>query len=310
MLPPMAQKINIQKYVAEVKRNLNIEASDEIIEKDLWLTLLLAELQKEDLGKELIFKGGTLLARNYLKYHRFSEDLDFVHKKANELRTLKRNTREKEIKKIVDILIPKLKEIADRLELTFSTDRSNTKFCTILHGRTVYILRMYYAENNYIKIEINFVEKMIHQPKEITIKAITDFFDAKELMFTLGLQIENFKVLSYPLEEIIIEKHRAILTRNELKERDLFDLFLIKDADKVDIKHVVEKIKNASLIKRNLQKTITEKLALLMQDVFFKSDENIDDIAIIKYSPQEFSEFKQKLKPVLIEICKEFLKKS
>ncbi|MBI2152057.1 nucleotidyl transferase AbiEii/AbiGii toxin family protein, partial [Candidatus Woesearchaeota archaeon] len=70
----MAPKINLSKYIAEVKRNLNFVASDEIIKKDLFLTLILAEFEKEGLGKELIFKGGTLLSRNYLKYHRFSED--------------------------------------------------------------------------------------------------------------------------------------------------------------------------------------------------------------------------------------------
>src|SRR3989338_6383543 len=98
----MVQEINLNKYIAEVKKNLNINATDEIIEKDLLLTLILAEFEKLELGKELILKGGTLLSRNYLKYHRFSEDLDFVHKASNKLRELKRSTREKRIKHFID----------------------------------------------------------------------------------------------------------------------------------------------------------------------------------------------------------------
>ena len=305
----MAKQINLNKYIIEVKKNLNLIASDEIIEKDLLLTLILAEFEKIGLGKELIFKGGTLLSRNYLNYHRFSEDLDFVHKDSSQIRELNRNARERRIKQFIDYFVPELKRLADSLGLEFSINRRDIKFCTILHGRSVYIFRIYYSENRFIKVEINFVEKIINAPKEVSIKTITDFFDSKELMFILGLDITNFRVLSYPLEEIILEKYRAILTRNELKERDLFDLFLIKDSLKINTKQVIEKIKNSSLIKKELDKLITEKLSLLERDEFFKSNEKIEDLAITEYNPKEFKEFKQKIKPILIEICKKFLNK-
>ncbi len=303
----MDPQINLSQYIAEVKRNLSLTVSDEIIEKDLLLTLVLAEFEKKRVGIELIFKGGTLLSRNYLEYHRFSEDLDFIHRNSHEWRELSRNQREKKIKQFIDAFVLKLKEVTDSLSLEFNTDRSNTKFCTILHGRVVYTFRIYYSEDRYIKIEINFVEKMVYQPVKVSVKAITDFFDSKELMFTLGLKIENFKVLSYPLEEIIIEKYRAILTRNELKERDLFDLFLIANSLKVNSSQIVEKIKNSSLIKRELNKIITDKLALLEKNDFFKSEERIEDLAIVKYNLYEFNRFKENIKPILVEICKLFL---
>jgi len=303
----MAQEINLNKYIAEVKKNLNINATNEIIEKDLLLTLILAEFEKFGLGEELILKGGTLLSRNYLKYHRFSEDLDFVHKDSNKLRELKRNVREKRIKHFIDYFVPELKKVADSLGLKFSSDRSNIKFCTILHGRVIYIFKLYYSENRFIKIEINFVEKLIHPPKEVSVKTITDFFDSKELMFILGLKIKNFKVLSYNLEEIILEKYRAILTRYKFKERDLFDLFLIKDSLKANIDQIIEKIKNSSLIKRKINKIIADKLVLLEKNEFFKSDEKIEDLAIVEYNLKEFEDFKEKIKLILIKICKKFL---
>ena len=40
------QQININKYVSEIKSSLGIHVSDEIIKKDLILTLVLAELEK------------------------------------------------------------------------------------------------------------------------------------------------------------------------------------------------------------------------------------------------------------------------
>ena len=291
------KEINIRKYIGEIKKNLNISIADEIIEKDLLLTLILAEFEKLGIGKELIFKGGTLLSRNYLKYHRFSEDLDFVHKDSSSLRNLTRNTREKKIKQFIDVFAPKLKEISDNLGLDFSTNRSNLRYCIIRSGRTVYTFKIYYSKEKYIKIEINFIEKTINKPVELLINAITDFFNSKDIMFALNLKKENFKVLSYPLSEIILEKYRAILTRNKLMERDLFDLYLIPNSLNININEVIEKIN--SLLKLKLKELKEEK--------FFASTEKIQDLAIVKYDLVEFSSFKEKIKPKLISICEKFL---
>jgi predicted nucleotidyltransferase component of viral defense system len=303
------QEINIQKYISEVKNNLNITVSDEIIKKDIILTLILAEFEKQGLGKELIFKGGTLLSRNYLNYHRFSEDIDFVFKDSNSIRELKRSTRERKVKTFLDSFVPKLKEIADSLGLDFSTNRSDKKYCRMLSGRTVYTFKMYYENTKFVKIEINFIEKVINKPIELSIKAITDFFDSKEFMFILGLKPSNLKVLSYSIEEIILEKYRAVLTRNNLQERDLFDLFLIKDSIKINPDEVVDKIKSSSLIKKELNILIQEKLKLLEQGIFFRSEEKIKELSIAEYNEKKFEEFKIKIKPILIEICKRFLNK-
>ena len=265
-------------------------------------------MEKKNLGKDLIFKGGTLLSRNYLKYHRFSEDLDFVHKDSGSIRELNRSARERAIQQCIDSFAPNLKEVSEELGLEFNSDMSKLKFCTILHGRTVYIFRIYYSEFQYIKIEINFIEKMIDKPQGISVKAITDFFDSSKLLFDLNLSYKNFNVLSYSLKEIILEKYRALLTRREMKERDLFDLFLIRGSLKINVNEAVEKIRSSSLIKRELHKTINEKLTLLKRNEFFKSDEHIEDLAIVKYDLKEFQNFKDKISSILIVICEEFLK--
>ena len=115
--------------------------------------------------------------------------------------------------------------------------------------------------------------------------------------------------MSYSLKEITLEKYRATLTRKKLQERDLFDLFLIKDSLKADVNEIVEKIKNSSLIKKDLIGLINEKLDLLQKGKFFESDEKIEQLAIQLYKESEFEEFKEKVKPLLIEICKKFLAK-
>ncbi len=301
------KKINLDLYVGKIKEKMNLFNRDELITKDLLLTLILAEFEKHKLGDELIFKGGTLLSRNFLKYHRFSEDLDFVHKDSNQLRALTRRQRERKIKEFIDWFVLELKKITDILELDFSEDRSDVRYCRIIRNRAVYTFRLYYEKNNYVKIEINFVEEMLHKPQEISVKAITDFFDSKELKFILGLEISNFNVLSYPIEEIILEKYRALLTRPRLMERDLFDLFLIKNSLKVDLMDVVKKIRDSSLIKKDLEELIKNNLKKLEDNEFFESEEKIFDLAILKYNENGFEAFKGKIKGILIKICELFL---
>jgi len=303
------QEINKSKYIEQLKKGFGLENNEDLLEKDLLLTLILAEFEKSDLGKELIFKGGTLLSRNYLNYHRFSEDLDFVFKDSTSIRELTRNARERKVKTFLDSFVPKLKEVADILGLDFSTDRSNKKYCRMLSGRVVYTFKIYYSENKFIKVEINFIEKIHSTPESVSVKAITDFFDSKVMLFELGLSSKNFNVLSYSLKEITLEKYRAVLTRKNLQDRDLFDLFLINDSLNADVSEIVEKIKNSALIKKDLTNLMSEKLALLEKDRFFESDEKIEELAVAKYNPKEFEEFKQKIKSKLIEICNKFLEK-
>ena len=301
------QEINLSRYVEQIKKSFYLNNQDDILEIDLLLTLILAEFEKKGLGNELIFKGGTLLSRNYLKYHRFSEDIDFVFRDSGIIRGLTRNARERKVKAFLDKFVPQLKEIADTLGLNFSTDRSNKKYCKMLSGRTVYTFKIYYTDSKYIKVEINFIEKMNGSPEKVSVRAITDLFDSREILFTLGLDIKNFNVMSYSLKEITLEKYRATLTRKKLQERDLFDLFLIKDSLKADINEIVEKISNSSLIKKDLTGLIKEKLDLLQNGKFFVSEEKIEELAISHYDKKEFEEFKERVKPLLIDICKAFL---
>lgn len=57
-----------------------------IVEKDYYLTIILNNIESF-LSDKLIFKGGTLLNKIHLNYHRLSEDLDFVYYATNGLQT-------------------------------------------------------------------------------------------------------------------------------------------------------------------------------------------------------------------------------
>ena len=49
-----------------------------IVEKDYYLTIILNNIEKL-LSDKIVFKGGTLLNKVHLNYHRLSEDLDFTY---------------------------------------------------------------------------------------------------------------------------------------------------------------------------------------------------------------------------------------
>ncbi len=48
------------------------------IEKDYWVTLALFKIFKNEIGQEIVFKGGTSLSKCYQLIERFSEDIDLL----------------------------------------------------------------------------------------------------------------------------------------------------------------------------------------------------------------------------------------
>ena len=50
----------------------------EFVEKDYWVTFSLHQIFNNEIGKDVIFKGGTALSKCYNLIDRFSEDLDLV----------------------------------------------------------------------------------------------------------------------------------------------------------------------------------------------------------------------------------------
>src|SRR3989338_8428942 len=92
----------IKRFVAQIKGK-HKEINEPTIEKDFYLTLILNEISKhiDEYNKspfsKLIFKGGTLLMRTHLNYHRISEDLNFTYLENEKLNKLSSKQRKKAI---------------------------------------------------------------------------------------------------------------------------------------------------------------------------------------------------------------------
>jgi predicted nucleotidyltransferase component of viral defense system len=182
-----------------------------VIEKDFHLTRILNRIN-EHLSTDIVFKGGTLLNKVYLNYHRLSEDLDFSYRGNADLLT--RGKRSKAITPIRE----KMPAFLDILELTSDNPQGNG-----FNNSTQYLFNIQYQsvllkKKENIKLEISLRQPPFLKPERVVIKHFfQDPFTGKDL-------IEQGKVLALSLEESVAEKLKAAVSRLTPAIRDYYDL--------------------------------------------------------------------------------------
>ncbi len=188
-----------------------------IVEKDYYLTVILNNIES-GLSNKLIFKGGTLLNKIHLNYHRLSEDLDFVYLNKEELAA--RSARSKVITPIREKMPDFLKSLGLESENPKGQGFNNSK---------QYIFNISYpsfvtGKDESIKIEVALRQMPLDKPVYNVIKHFyKDPFTGKDL-------IPKNKVLSLSLREAVAEKLKAAITRKDLAIRDYYDLWHIAES--------------------------------------------------------------------------------
>lgn len=182
-----------------------------IIEKDYHLTRILNAVN-EHLSRDIIFKGGTLLNKAYLNYHRLSEDLDFSYRKDINI-----STRGKRSKAITSIR-KKMPSFLSFLGLTSDNPEgigfnNSTQYLFTLQFKSIIMKR-----KEGIKFEIS-----LRQPSFLpaTTVQVNHFYQdpfSGEDLFLQG------SVLSLSLEESAAEKLKAAISRMIPAIRDYYDL--------------------------------------------------------------------------------------
>ena len=307
-----------RKYLAYVKERRGAHIPDYYIEKDYTLSLFLSTWQSlKETGNvpsldALIFKGGTLLIRNYLDYPRISEDLDFTHLDSHALRLIENpNKREGEIKKRIIPLLDEIKRVCDRAGFDFEAKRTNLRYVMVRNSRAVYVLTFYYhslltGEEIPVKIEVNFLEGIIHPYTESRINTI---IESDVYLKSIGYNLNNISLKAYSLEEIILEKYRAILTRESFKERDLLDLYLIAkkgtDVFKTQKNIIRKKIDCGILIAPGLLQNLKKNCSLLHSQGDLESDDDVSRLTLVTINPAQYRQFKSQLFEKLKEVCAE-----
>ena len=182
-----------------------------IIEKDYHLTRILNAVN-EQLSRDIIFKGGTLLNKAYLNYHRLSEDLDFSYRNDVDI-----STRGKRSKAITSIR-KKMPSFLSFLELTSENPEgegfnNSTQYLFNLQFQSIIMKR-----KEGIKFEISLRQPSFLPPTIVQVKHFyQDPFSGKDL-FPQG------SVLALSLEESVAEKLKAAISRLTPAIRDYYDL--------------------------------------------------------------------------------------
>jgi predicted nucleotidyltransferase component of viral defense system len=186
-----------------------------IVEKDYYLTVILNNIETL-LTDKVVFKGGTLLNKAHLNYHRLSEDLDFTY-------NAEFTTRSQRSRAITPIR-EKMPDFLKALQLT-SDKPEGEGFNT----STQYLFKVKYpsvltAKEDTIKIEISLRHAPIDKPVNTVVKHFyQDPFTGEDL-FPSG------KVWSLSWMEAVAEKLKAAISRKDVAIRDYYDLWYISES--------------------------------------------------------------------------------
>jgi predicted nucleotidyltransferase component of viral defense system len=301
--------ITPSKYIQETRKR---KVTDEMIKKDLALSYILYEMS-EDIKKDknspfnnLIFKGGTLLSKSHLDYHRLSEDLDFTFLDNKSLNKLPKKQKQKKIKRYLkEEFLPRFEKIITKYSFDFDSSEMNKetqKYCPIKAPINLAKFHIYLDKNDQtpIKIEINFAEELFFKPEKTKLKHLNS--SSESLIFPLG----DYNLNSYALEEILIEKIRAILTREEkIHERDIFDLFLIKKLGynplNLDPKKIKEKLRRGIGFKQDKIKELgrINKIEDKFNQLENKIEVEIKTMNLKDYDSLEYRKFFNELRDFL-----------
>ncbi len=177
-----------------------------MVEQDLIISrALICLYNDETIKNSLVFRGGTALNKLFLKPPaRYSEDIDFVQKRAEPIGST--------IDRIREVLKPWLGEPKRKL-----TERS---------AKLIYQYESISGLPAKLKIEINTTEHFQVLP-----------FKYEPLIVTSEWFTGSCKVVTYELEELMATKLRALYQRR--KGRDLFDLWHVCKAGLIDINQVI-----------------------------------------------------------------------
>jgi len=186
-----------------------------IVEKDYYLTIILNNIERL-LSDKIIFKGGTLLNKVHLDYHRLSQDLDFTYYAP--LTT--RSQRSKAITPIRE----KMPEFLRALQLKSDKPQGEG-----FNNSTQYEFKVTYpsvliTKDEVIKIEVSLRQPPLDKPIHTPIRHFfQDLFTGEDL-FPSG------KILSLSLNEAVAEKLKASIACKDVAIRDYYDLWHIAES--------------------------------------------------------------------------------
>jgi predicted nucleotidyltransferase component of viral defense system len=206
--------------IAEIQQKArSVFVRDQQIEKDYILSWILKGISMhKHLSKVLVFKGGTVLKKIYFVDYRFSEDLDFT--------LFQSEASAVEILNWFNEIFEFVKEEANiPLQIIHNTEHETgginfyINYIGPLGGQ---------GNNKKVKVDISINEILIFEP--IWNGTFIEYSD-----------LDNYKILCYPLAEILIEKMRSVMQR--MQARDFYDIWYLLEEHQMDILYYMNEFK-------------------------------------------------------------------
>jgi len=221
---------SLSEFITFISRRSGVK-NLELIEKDVILHLILREIYSSAIGQNYLFKGGSCLVKCYFGYYRFSVDLDFTWKNQAVWEGLgKRKLRRALLKRITDFA-GVLEKACSQAGLNFKPNLKDKRLFEFGGGGRMITYKLWKGLE-LVKIQVNFVEKILFKPKKVFVKTLLNIDELKKdekVYFDEFLEFYNpFQVTAYDERDILCEKVRAILTRRAQKLRDFYDLFILQ----------------------------------------------------------------------------------
>jgi predicted nucleotidyltransferase component of viral defense system len=180
-----------------------------LIEKDYFCSLVLAHLAQA--AAELVFKGGTCLAKVHVGFHRMSEDLDFVLPTSVDSTRSERSRRSAPAKAAISALPRRDRAFRIAQPLT-GANESLQYVATIAYDSGLA------RQEESIRIEIGLREPLL--TPSVSGQARTLLLDP----VSGRTRLDPISIAVLSLDEALAEKFRAALSRRDVAIRDFFDL--------------------------------------------------------------------------------------
>jgi predicted nucleotidyltransferase component of viral defense system len=305
-------------FVNEVARTQNIKRAD-LIEKDLILHQVLFDLSKNNFFHDnFVFKGGTCLAKCYLDYFRFSEDIDFTWKNQGSFDGKSQKEVRRYLSAVIDTVGENFEEISKRRDLDFRCLKDNRNYVELTGGDKTCTFKIWHqsevlGRKSFLKVQMNFVEKLCYPFKSAELKSLISG-NQKELILLFPEYQEytqkiNFDV--YDPKEILAEKIRAILTRQGTKARDFLDVYLINKEFGISLEEIftcaVAKILFTLNLYARYRENLGEKKSTILSTPFNWGDEK--GLLLKEIDEKDLYNFIEKLKAFLKKVIESLTEK-
>jgi len=302
----------MREFVEEVSSRLGLDKS--LVEKDFLLHQILSDLSNSNFADDFAFKGGSCLIKHYIGYYRFSVDLDFTFLNQQIFEGLSQKRIRRLLSSQIDSIGELFEEISKKRNLDFKCEKGERKYVELGGGNKFTTFKLWFPSiiglESFIKIQINFVEKILFPIKDVKLRSICPESKELELLYpTYYSEYRkpiSFKV--YDIREILCEKVRAILTRRGFKERDFIDIYLIFKRIGIDFEEVegeiLEKLKFILKLYQKYRRNLREKASILTIENFPFGSER--QLLITEINEAEFYSFLTRFIPWLRKLTKTF----